>query len=178
MQITRTGKLKYDPAGSDLYARNPAPPARWLPKRCDFRDSSANMYYNVFTRPKMIKWMQDSPLQDIISGDFQKVRHIENRNVCVSFAFVRVKQQLLIKWCVRAKKESDVLFFVKQNPTRKKQGEEFLLQDEGQILLQSETHKAEGLHCASIVLVGDKSSSGYNARSTCWMLVRNLQCNT
>jgi len=70
--ITRTGKRIYDPRASDLYARNPAPQSKMLPKRCDFKDSSGNCYFLVSKNKKLQSWADSSPLMDIIAGEIQQ----------------------------------------------------------------------------------------------------------
>jgi hypothetical protein len=72
--------------------------------------------------------------------------------------------------------QENTLFFVKQHPESKKEGAEFELQDEGQLLLQS-VGKGNILHSCNVVAVGDRTSSSYNARSVVWMLVRGLRSN-
>ena len=71
--ITRTGKLRYDPSASDLYARNPAPTARFLPKKHDYQDSFGNYYYDVLKSEKLTRWARDSPLMDMVAPDMQAV---------------------------------------------------------------------------------------------------------
>ncbi len=68
--------------------------------------------------------------------------------------------------------QGDSLFFVRQNPERKKEGEDFLLADEGTILLQSTAD--DEVSIGQIVAVGDHSNAGYTARSVVWILLRGL----
>ncbi len=138
--ITRTGKLIDDPRASELYAKNPCPPARFLPKKSDFKDSAGNSYVDVAKNKKLQSWADQSPLLDMIAGELQ---------------------------------ENDTLFFVRQNKERKKEGDDFILQDEGEILLQSTEDDETSV--GRIVAVGDHSSSGYTARSVVWMLIRDLR---
>ena len=70
--ITRTGKPKYDPRGSDLYAKNPAPPAKYLPRKCDYRDAAGNLYFDALQNKKLAAWVEQSPLKHMISPDFQQ----------------------------------------------------------------------------------------------------------
>ncbi len=135
--ITRTGKIIYDPRASDLYAVNPCPPVKLLPKRCDFKDKAGNCFFNVAKNKKLQAWAESSPLMDLIAGELQ---------------------------------ENDTLFFVRQNPERKKEGEE--LPDEGSLLLQSTAD--DEVSIGQIVAVGDHTTSSYTARSVVWMLVRGL----
>ncbi len=137
--ITRTGKLKYDQKASDLYARNPCPQVKFLPKKHQFKDESGNHYHSVFDNKRLREWAESSPLLDMIAGELGK---------------------------------GDALFFVRQNPERKKEGEEFLLADEGSLLLQSTAD--DELSIGQIVAVGDHTTSSYTARSVVWMLVRGL----
>ncbi len=167
--ITRTGKLRYDARASDLYATNPAPPVKLLPKKidfkgnshtpesnaqmqtrwmftrsmlslcADFKDEALNHYFDVFKNKKLKEWADSSPLMDMIAGEIQ---------------------------------DCDVLFFVKQNPESKKAGGEFILPDEGALLLQSTAD--DEVSIGQIVAVGDRTNSGYTARSVVWMLVRGL----
>jgi hypothetical protein len=82
--ITRTGKAKYDPADSDLYATNAAPPARMLPKTPDYEDAAGNAYYDVFKSIKLSKWAAESPLMDMIAGDRQDVgQHVKTKRLFV-----------------------------------------------------------------------------------------------
>ncbi len=137
--ITRTGKKIYDPKASELYARNPCPPVKFLPKRCDFKDESGNYYYSVFDNKRMQEWAESSPLLDMIAGELGS---------------------------------GTSLFFVRQNPQSKKAGEEFNLQDEGPLLLQSTVD--DEVSIGQIVAVGDHSNAGYTARSVVWILLRGL----
>ncbi len=68
--------------------------------------------------------------------------------------------------------ENDTLFFVRQNPERKKEGEDFILPDEGSLLLQSTAD--DEVSIGQIVAVGDHSNAGYTARSVVWILLRGL----
>jgi hypothetical protein len=78
--ITRTGKAKYDPTDSDLYAINVAPPVKVLPKTPDYEDAAGNAYYDVFKSIKLSKWAAESPLMDMIAGDRQDVgQHLRTK---------------------------------------------------------------------------------------------------
>ncbi len=70
--ITRTGKLIYDPRASDLYAVNPCPGVKMLPKRCDFKDKSGHCYFNVAKNKKLQSFADQSPLMDMIAGELQE----------------------------------------------------------------------------------------------------------
>jgi hypothetical protein len=95
--ITRTGKAKYDPADSDLYATNPAPPVKVLPKTPDYEDAAGNAYYDVFKSIKLSKWAAESPLMDMIAGDRQNVeQNLKKKSFSVSVCCKLTRQQ-----CVR-----------------------------------------------------------------------------
>lgn len=65
------------------------------------------------------------------------------------------------------------MLFVKHNKEAKKNGEEFQLPDEGvlQLRLENPPHTVLQGH---VVLVGDRSTSSYAARSAVWILLRGL----
>jgi hypothetical protein len=69
--ITRTGKAKFDFSDSDLYSVNPCPPVKALPRKCDYKDKSGNLFYDVFKNKKLLKWAHASPLMDMIAGELQ-----------------------------------------------------------------------------------------------------------
>jgi hypothetical protein len=60
--MTRTGKAVELP-DSSLYLINPCPPARLLPKSCDWVDENGNKYYNAMKSEKLQPWAESESMQ-------------------------------------------------------------------------------------------------------------------
>lgn len=71
-RLTHAGRSTLDQSQSELYSVNPSPPVFVLTQskiKDDYENENKNMYYDVMTNEKLIKWAHDSQLAELINHE-------------------------------------------------------------------------------------------------------------